>query len=107
MDAAAATGTQWHGLYGDDRCRVFGRCLSGGSGRGGSSSAIPALGVAWLAQGDMDFDASSAQLFVQRRQGIGECVESAGVFRGQGDVQHVTLERKDRPHFTELGGMQT
>jgi hypothetical protein len=106
MDSAGATGAQWDGHHRDGRRRVIGRCLSGRSGLG-RSSAMAALRVAWLAQADVHFDTSSGQLFVQRRHGIGECVESGGVFRGQGDVQHISLEREERPHLTEFGGMQT
>ena len=106
MDATGATGAHRGGRYGDGRRHVIGRCLSGRSGLGGAS-ASPALRIARLAQGHVHFDASSGQLFVQRRHGIGECVESRGMLRCQGDVQHVTLERKECPHFTELGGVQT
>src|ERR1700735_1411318 len=102
MDAAGAGGADWDGHHGDVWRRVIGRRRSGQSVLG-ASSAITALRIAWLTQGDVHLDASPGQLLVQCRHGIGECVESAGVLGGQGDVQHVTLERKERPHLTELG----
>src|ERR1700744_5865984 len=105
MDAAGVGGPR-DGRDGNDRRRVV---WPRGAGRPAfrASSAIAALGIAGLAQADGYFHASSGQLFVQRRHGLGERVESVGVLRGQGDVQDVPLERQEGPDFTQFGRMQT
>ena len=72
----------------------------------GAPRPSPPSGVARVAQGDVHFDASSGQLLVQRGHGVRERVESGGVVRSQGDVQHIALERKEGPHLTELRGVQ-